>query len=692
MSLLKTISFLLLLAILVQPFHALDEESVSLLQTGGENASEKLIQYSSKDYRNIRMVFDTSNMETFNRNSYGIIFDPISSFFAASLKVLPSSSKLVVPDGACGSDVKIPESASVNGYDADIAVFVNQIYNYSADFITKSMVCATDKTTNRPTIAKITINTALFDRDNEIFHISVYRVMHEVIHALGFRSDLYPLYINPETLKPLENHILKKKVNGVEITVLNLPPLTQRLRTYFNCPTLEGAYLENQESPESISSHFERRIFGSELMTASFLRDSKISEFTLAVLEGTGWYQVSYEFVDPMTYGKNAGCAFLDTKCVNPKTLKPNFKEFCSPLVSEGIAWTAKGLGACGTKEIKQNLDLIDAFDYWGNKTVVDDPFADNCPTVQYVRLTDCEFELAQFKNRLWNYENYQEKSRAFLGTLAEDSTSEPLPLGGYCFPYFCEKKEDDNYSLKVQFYVDAHVTCDRERDIDASDFDFPHSLIGALRCPNPNEFCEKMQSDGSLCKAGCFANGKCVEGRCKCNPGWSDTYGSPCEIQTTVDNCPRCTQDPLRTTCYGNECICNTYNTTCQCLLGLESGPKCSQYLPIPTDPKDPKDPVPTDPKDPKDTVPTDPKDPKDPIPTDPKNSGSDKPEVKESQGSFIKLVLTLASAMALTSIIFWLLNKKDQPSKNRREEADNMEVSLTRPLAENNRPSAVL
>jgi len=54
-------------------------------------------------------------------------------------------------------------------------------------------------------------------------------------------------------------------VNGVEIKVLDLPPLTKRLRSHFNCSSLEGAYLENQGGDGSASSHFERRIFYNEV-------------------------------------------------------------------------------------------------------------------------------------------------------------------------------------------------------------------------------------------------------------------------------------------------------------------------------------------------------------------------------------------------------------------------------------------
>jgi len=49
------------------------------------------------------------------------------------------------------------------------------------------------------------------------------------------------------------------------ITYLNLPSLTSRLRTHFNCATLEGAYIENEGSSLSAGSHFERRVFFNEV-------------------------------------------------------------------------------------------------------------------------------------------------------------------------------------------------------------------------------------------------------------------------------------------------------------------------------------------------------------------------------------------------------------------------------------------
>jgi len=236
-------------------------------------------------------------------------------------------------------------------------------------------------------------------------------------------------------------------VNGMEITVLNTPPLTQRLRKHFNCSTLEGAYLENQGTFASIGSHFERRVFynevfftsfppslnNSKFMTASVIKEARFSEFTLALLEGTGWYQVNYSYAEPMTYGRNEGCAFLDTPCMNKGTKMVNFQEFCSPLGSLGVSWAKRAFGSCGSfPPSKASASLPDYFDYWGNGVAVEDKFADNCPHIQIHRDTDCEDTLSQGFAYLKGYEYFGYGSKAFLGYMAVRYRTESI--FGFCF------------------------------------------------------------------------------------------------------------------------------------------------------------------------------------------------------------------------------------------------------------------
>jgi len=582
-SILKT---LLLLVLFLNSLHAHEcahgQTEVPIETIEDHHPISLFSNLAARNYANMRIAFDFSNLESASPALQAYIKEnlipPAKNYFEAALKVIPRATRIRVPSTYCGGRIIIPPNATDDGYEGDLLLFVSAVNDPSASYAAHSWVCAGDQTTKRPSIGVIEFNLPYLPLDNEdiTFENELATTMHEIIHVLGFSASWYPKYIDPDTLRPLTDHLFNKTVNGVEIRVLNLPVLTEMLRDHFNCPTLEGAYMENQGGPGSFGSHFERRIFFNEIMTASDMKDRRMSAFTLALLEGTGWYQVNYEYAEPMTYGKNAGCAFLDTECINRETLEPNFKEFCSPLTSVGVAWTRRGVDYCGIDEYVADDNVISAFDYWGNKTIVWDRFADNCPQIQVYKW-DCENRTRAKIALLDDYEFYGIGGFGFVGTLSldEDPADE---LNDFCFKTQCKKKQG-NYELQVLFgggKEGDNVTCSAAGNIDASNFPFKNDLVGVLQCPDPDEFCNQVLSEG-FCRGQCFGRGVCsyASSECICDEGWG-SYN--CAKKDFTDKCSRCVSDPLRTSCFGDdECVCNPSNTTCQCLLGLKTGKECS-------------------------------------------------------------------------------------------------------------------
>ena len=47
-------------------------------------------------------------------------------------------------------------------------------------------------------------------------------------------------------------------------------PLISRLQAYFDCDSIEGAYLENEGAVGNQGTHFERRIFQNEVTITSY--------------------------------------------------------------------------------------------------------------------------------------------------------------------------------------------------------------------------------------------------------------------------------------------------------------------------------------------------------------------------------------------------------------------------------------
>lgn len=76
---------------------------------------------------------------------------------------------------------------------------------------------------------------------------------------------------------------------------------------------MPGQKLENQGGSGSAGSHWEKVMIENEFMTASVIKhDAVYSGFTFSLLEDSGWYKPNYQNVDPVEWGKDNGCKFLD--------------------------------------------------------------------------------------------------------------------------------------------------------------------------------------------------------------------------------------------------------------------------------------------------------------------------------------------------------------------------------------------
>jgi len=100
------------------------------------------------------------------------------------------------------------------------------------------------------------------------------------------------------------------------------PAVVAAARFYFNCSTLNGAELENQMTTacDLQGSHWEQRIFSTELMSSYAQHSMQITPMTLAAFEDSGWYRPVYTAADWLRPGSDwgfaQGCNFTANKCL----------------------------------------------------------------------------------------------------------------------------------------------------------------------------------------------------------------------------------------------------------------------------------------------------------------------------------------------------------------------------------------
>ena len=222
--------------------------------------------------------------------------------------------------------------------------------------------------TDRPVIGRINLCPGSLSTDPFDFSFQLHVVMHELGHSLGFSSDSWPLFRNPDgsprTPRNPSNpdevdaaYQVTFQCQGQSVTQAIAAPSTiayidergencawgqastaaspcvakfvtstvaAASQAFFGCDTLEGAELESQDtgSCSIAASHLEQRIFNTDLLCPYAAHAMTVTPVLLAIFQDSGWYTVTWSAADAfksgLHWGFGQGCAFAQAKCLTP--------------------------------------------------------------------------------------------------------------------------------------------------------------------------------------------------------------------------------------------------------------------------------------------------------------------------------------------------------------------------------------
>lgn len=442
---------------------------------------------TSSAFRPINVLFDTSNSDNapvptgFKALIRELILPQLAAWVPTFVQVNGPDTIDAIIEDPCEDGLSIPAIYGRGPIKADLLIFVTAESNSSEGYLAQATFCDTDSQTRRPNVGFIRFNTYHMNLDEEFFDLYIRVSLHELFHVLVLHPslyDLYPNYPTPNSVYTLNNGVYSLKTAGVLAFA----------RAHFNCSSLAGVALENEGDSGSVGAHFEKALFGEEIMTAEVSAEMPVSGLILALMADSGWYQVSTSSAEQLWWGRGRGCSFTTSYCQN------SFPEFCN----------ATGLVQCSSE--------------FRAGTVCDqNSFTKNCLINRYYTNYFCDQLYSPIFLLAAGYETKGPTSRCF--TVIGSSQ------GFGCFPSQCNGDGSVTFTARGSNYT---CTSSGQR-----------VTVGGyyVNCPNLLSFCQTRAAN--KCPNDCGGHGYCQNtGSCRCRYGYSDsgcTTDQTCATQPSV-------------------------------------------------------------------------------------------------------------------------------------------------------------
>ena len=382
--------------------------------------------------------------------------------------------------------------------------------------------------------------------------------IHEVGHVLGVESDMFIFFRDPSTGEPLTPRPFETRqitcVDGDTVTgyfagentiksevtstgrlafALVTPRVATVARNQFDCQSLNGARLENKPGEGCTGSHFDERLFFSEIMGPVFSGTADIlSPLTLALLEDSGWYQVYYEEAQVSPFGLGLGCGFVNDNCIiNDEVPEYASGIFCADVtrvtsgkISNDNDWlcdpTHRSIGYCDLFFIDEALTIegvtldSNAISYFTDASLqATSAHADWCPIADLDIGLDCT-DGSQRVMKSYVGESYGSNSRCI--NFEFDDYSQKKTAG--CFNIQCD-------AASRQVVVNG-IPCEYDGQLIPT-----QTLIGSwvnMICPKLTIICPEL-----FCPGGCSGRGTCNFSTVQCECFESDAKSPICSVKS---------------------------------------------------------------------------------------------------------------------------------------------------------------
>ena len=365
----------------------------------------------------------------------------------------------------------------------DLFITIKPENDQSTSYFAAAAPCYLSSRDGRPTVGAYILNFAFLKTSPlyEFLYFSTFA--HEFTHILGFSDDLFPRYVNLATGRKFDSvtkTVTFKSASGdyqEDFALITTRDVVEYARNYFNCPSLQGMPLENGGGEGSAGSHWDKLFLPTEYMNPTVEYPGILSEFTFALLRGSGWYKSRVGSAQYFDWGQGMGCDYFK---ICPRAQ----------------------VGLCSKDEIGQ---LACSSEYYSKSVCsAETTFTSGCP-MKKGKDQSCLLDTGDKKA---NGEEYGPNSRCFQYMAPNNGKFATNPR---CHLTYCE---NGGKTIVIKFGTKP-IRCQQS----GQKISIPNDSY-QLICPDIADFCAEL---AHRCMNDCNGKGLCMSnGVCQCFNGYS--------------------------------------------------------------------------------------------------------------------------------------------------------------------------
>ncbi|KAM3133231.1 hypothetical protein pb186bvf_014659 [Paramecium bursaria] len=504
------------------------------LQTSGQqvvNSTNLQIPWN-----NIRIEYDfISTFDPQSMNYVAGLLNITKTFLSKHILVRSNYGQLKYNSnwGTTLGGFEIPQTLRAKSYNADIVFFIKIENSPDESYLAYAGPQKSDSSfSDRPTFCVASFNMAhvnLLKMTDILYQTAISTSIHEFLHGFGFIYDMASSFYDSVT------GITYQNVTFVvdNINYLSMPRMVNFAQNFFQCSSIKGIRMEDQGGQGTALSHFDRVLFGKEMMTGSDITGQGVmTDLTFQFLQDTGYYRIAEYSPDINSWGYQKGCDFVNKLCNSTK----KYPEFCYQNNTIGCSYDGSGVAVCLDSD-----QLSNGCEYMTG----DESYLCLDPTITLPQ------------NQLMHTGYDSMCIEGFISNVSGTTNS----IGYGCYQYKCTNGQLNIIVNNLTF------PCPEGGNITT-----PAGYFGQIYCPqNPSLYCI-IEDD---CPNQCNSRGFCMRGMCTCNIGYS---GASCQNTCTtlrrndqcVTTCPSGTYPETQSQycigCPGNCQTCSNFNKCTVC------------------------------------------------------------------------------------------------------------------------------